>query len=363
MDENIEKKALQIFQKATNKLFNEKIDDAYYDLCRLITMYPDTIMSMKARILNCIIWKLVLYSECLITETFSNGIKSVQINPILDIFNKDRTYFLSKYERHAKKRRQAFENLKKALKDLLDKEVELEYPVIHMYISLSAERLKGCDPLGELEDVREGKIIPESELQRIIKDLYYYLMVTTISDDFDIEYTDKLSSLSKHKLNRVDLYHSCMHWLNQFYQIEQEYASGELIRKCCVIVLALTKESHNPKRQNAYETLSKMSKDYYTMAFSKEEIEEKVVKDIEEIIFEPKISMKDIKASSLMDLVSIDEKSQTFDALYIAGGYKPLAIEIDLTPSEEMLKAKEELSSEEDKEEINSDFASKLEFD
>lgn len=363
MDEKNERRALNSFKKATHLLFNEKLDDAYFALVRLISMYPETFIAHKSRLLMCIICKTKLYSECLITEAFSKGIKALEVNPILDLFNKERKYFVDKYEIHAAKRMRAFGDLKNVLSDLLVQESKWDYPIAYMYINLSAERLKGCDPLKDLDEIRYGKIYTEEQLQRVIRDVYYYIFVTTLSDDFDIEYTDKLSSLSKHKINRIDLYHSSMSWLKKFYRIQQQFETGELIRKCCVIVLALTKESSDRKRQDAYETLSGMSKDYYTMAVTKEDFVETKVRDIEEEIFEPQIAVKNLKVESLMDLVCLDEKSQSCEVYHSYGDATSLALEINIEPSIEIEKAKEELSGTKGAPVEEEGFASKLEFE
>lgn len=363
-DLNAEKAALKLFKRASQKLYDERLDEAYVDLLRVIRGYPDTHMAFKSRFLICILCKTTLYSEVLLTEAFVTGVKTAQKNPIVDLFNKDLKYFVSKYEKHFNKRKKSFENLRESLKELLELEPQRNYPEIHMYVTLSSGRLKGCDPLSELERIREGEVLSERELIRITNDLYYYILVTVLSDDFDIEYSDELSNLIKNKLNRVDFYHSSLNWLHQFYNVQQDLNTGEIMRKCAVIVLGLTDDSTDRRRQEAYEILSKMSKNYYTMVCSREEFEETPYDDIEDRMYAPTISHAKIKTCSLIDLVAMDEASQTFSEVKKMRTVSPMiSFEIEIEPPQEVIQAKHEVEVQELKDSVVDSFASKLEFD
>lgn len=359
-----EQAALKLFKRASQKLYDERIEEAYVDLLRVVRGYPGSHMALKSMFLICILCKTVLYAEVLLTEAYVVGLKGIQKNPIVDLFNKDLKCFLFKYEKHFNKRKRAFENLKSSLKDLLVIEPEKNYPEIHMYVSLSAGRLKGCDPLSELEKIKEGEILSERDLIRIEKDLYYYILVTVLSDDFDIQYADDLSNLTKNKLNRVDFYHSSMNWLNQFYNVGQDVDIGTTMRKCAVIVLALTDDSTDRRRQEAYEVLASMSKNYYSMVCSQEKIAETPFIDVEDRMYTPAISHAKIKTCSLVELVSMDESSQTFEEVKKMRSISPMiSLEIDISPPKEVLQAQRELEASELKDGVKDDFASRLEFD
>lgn len=364
MNERQEQLALKIFKTARRKLFSENIDSACIDLNRLISLYPETHIALKSKFLICIAFKMQLYTECILAETFSNGIKAVGTNIIADLFNKDRYYYVNKYESYAAKRLITFNNFRKFLVGLLEEE---NYAVINMYINLSSERLKTCKPLEKLEEIRTGTIIPELELNKLINDLQFYLLVTILGDDFDIEYTDELSSLTKRKLNRVDFYHSCMTWLNKFYALEQQYQTGDLIRKCCQIILGLTSDSAHPKRREAYQVLSNMYDSYYSMVDCKKELKEITVLDVEEELFTPTVGANIVNKDCLINLVCCDDRFEVDQDTNILPAYQRLALEIDLEPSPEILIAKKELmkssSDQLNAEENDNSFNLKIEFD
>lgn len=91
-----EKSALKLFKRASQKLYDERLDEAYVDLLRVVRGYPDTHIAFKSRFLICILCKTTLYSEVLLTEAFVSGVRNAQKNPIADLFNKELKYFVCK---------------------------------------------------------------------------------------------------------------------------------------------------------------------------------------------------------------------------------------------------------------------------
>lgn len=359
----LEKKALKQFNYAKKKLFEGQLDEASHEFSRVVSLYPTTHMAMKSHFMNAIIAKIALYSEVLITEAFSVGISSLKTNVIMDLFNKEKQYYVQNYEIHAAKRKKAFLTYKTYMMILMEEEISRKYPIIDMYINIDSKKIKDKDPLGKLDELRLGTILPETELKQLLKDVYFFILITVISDDFDIEYTDELSDLVKDRLNRVDFYHSTMVWFQRFSEFSQDAKITAIIKHCCVVILGLTNDSSNPKRQEAYENLAKLSKDFYSMAVTKEEIEEAEVEDIEGMTYQPQKSAQVKKDSSLIDLVCIDQHSECATNLMPFTSGKILNIEFSLEPSQEMLNAQQELSSEEKQPEKTNTIADMLEFE
>ncbi|MGD9581911.1 MAG: hypothetical protein AB7V50_11105, partial [Vampirovibrionia bacterium] len=131
-----EESALKLFKRASQKLYDERIDEAYVDLLRVVRGYPDTHMAFKAMFLLCILCKTVLYSEVLITDAFVTAVRVSEKNPITDMFNKDLKTLVSKYQLHFEKRRKAFDHLKSSIKDLLRVDKTRQYPEVYMYVTL-----------------------------------------------------------------------------------------------------------------------------------------------------------------------------------------------------------------------------------
>lgn len=352
--------ALKLFQKATKNLFSENIEDAYVDLNRLVSNYDGTHIAFKGWFLLGMIWKMKLYTQCILTENFSVGLKTLKKNALLDIFNKDCQAMIQKYELHSAKRKQAYENLRKIIIKLLEIE---NYAKVNMYINFQEKNISECESLKLLDEIREGHIYPDNELDKLINDISYYLLITILADDFDIEFTDELSSVTRRKLNRVDFYHSCLTWLKKFYEYYQDPVTAELIKKCASIVLALTRDTDNFKRREAYETISKMSENYYSMVSLKNEIVEIDVLDVEDqsVSFDPLFTSK--KGSSLMDLVAGDDRCKPLIENYSLHDSYKLALEINLEPYQEVVEAQEEFHNAFEEEKKDNSFDLKLEFD
>jgi hypothetical protein len=362
MDKTREEYSLKLFKKSNQKLFNENIEGAYIDYSRIVAMYPDTLIAMKCHFMLNMINLMELYAQCILTESYSNGIKSLKQNVVLDLFNKNRYHFVRMYEIHAKKREQAFEKLCKTLNNLIEADQDY-YPEIFSYINFSAESLKKCNTLARIDEIRDGTIFSDEELKKMIRDLEIYLLITIVSDNFDVEYVDELSSIDKRRLNRADFYNSCISWLNKFYHVRPDTATGELIKTCCTIVLGLTTESSDLRRQQAFETISQMSKNYYSMPVKKETIIEQRLPDIEEELYTLDVSISKKKDLSLIELASLDGTVGSCLQSYNLHDTVQLAFEINLEPSEEIIEARQQLGNTLEEKSKPEDFGLHLEFD
>lgn len=295
-----EKAAANILCEVLQKIFEGKVEEACTSINMVFLEYPETQASLKTSFLFSLISLTYLNSNCILTEYFYTGLKKLSDDGLGGFFNPNKKYFQDNYDLFAKKRLSCYKRFKVILNELLDRE---NLNIIQMPVNFSLDKIKNSRPTMDLSCLKDAIPIEENKLRSIISELNYSILISLISDVFNVDYTDELNSISKKKLDRVEFYHTCLVWLVKFLPNDNNIELVELIRKSCRYVLGLTDDSRETRRQFAYEILSKLSQNYPHISLAKDPLTEVECKDIDEC------SLDLDSEVSLISLATSDEKN------------------------------------------------------
>lgn len=348
--------AARTFMKAFDKLTCDTLEDFKFSLYKVIDKFPDYHVSQKALLLLTILTMSDLYLECIMTEAFSTSLKNNDTNPLLTLFNKKHWQTAEKYELYAAKRRAAFEFFKKNLTECLSKE---DFKEINIYSSLPTKDIDTYNSVNHLEVIKTGVQLADGDVEKIYNSLRFYLFITECHSILD--YID--SETPHYRLNRLNFYYTAFSWLKKFYKYDKSGNTISLARKVANYVRAFSSDSADKRRQEAFEFVSSISENYFSMDPVLDEITEETIKDAEyELLNANKYNLFEDKQSLTSLVINDLQQAEPLKGTFHHKEGISLELEFSLDEPEEIHAIREALNQEVSKNN-EGEMSSKLEFD